>query len=202
LGIERDDEIDWPWHDVLRWVESETQRARRRYGLATAEVDDVRQQICLRVIKSLRRFDPETGKASLETWVRRQAAWGVADYWRERVRTDRRLAYGDHDGAAVDPDAAPDRRASRNELRDALEGCLANLTEKQRRRFLGTRRPLDARASISRFARMRGVSRDSVKESVVRALVQLRRCLASRGFAPTAWYTTREAVAVPRREAR
>lgn len=83
---------DLPWDEILGWVMVEVKAAARHYRLPDEERDELRQQVCLRVLRSLAGFDRDGGAASLQTWVRRHAGWGVADYWRRRLSMQRRDA--------------------------------------------------------------------------------------------------------------
>ncbi len=173
-----------PWHDVLGWIESELKRAARRYALPANESDELRQQICLRVTRAVGGFDPDSGEATLETWVRKQAVWGVADYWRMRMRTERREKGTVALQELASGGDSPAQAAHRAELRAALEECLEKLTDSQRDRYLQTQKALDARSTLYGVARALRISRDTLKESVARARVLLRRCMARGGFAP------------------
>ena len=55
-----------PWEQVLAWIESELGRAMRRYRLPPDERDEMRQQITMRIVDAIRRFDPSSGRARLE----------------------------------------------------------------------------------------------------------------------------------------
>lgn len=177
-----------PWDDILQWMLVEVRVAARHYRLPDEERDELRQQVSLRVLRSLAEFDPDAGAASLETWVRRQAGWGVADYWRARLRRERHeTAYATEAGGRSDGDestSSPVHAAYRRELRDALRACLEKLTPAQRDRFLEAEKSLGAARTLPVIARGLGISRDALKDSLKRARELMRRCLRASGFEP------------------
>ena len=185
-GDPRGDERELPWNSVLTWIEREVAFAAARYRLSVSAREELRQDMCVKVLESLRGFDP-AGAASLKTWVRRHAVWAVADHWRERGRharvagaTDDALLGDLRDRRADDPSGG----AIRDELRDALQACIAKLTPTQRERFLAAHHARGEADTLASIAARMGVSRETMKETVARARVLLRECLRRAGFSP------------------
>lgn len=175
------------WSDVLGWIESEVRCAGRRYRLPSDERDELRQSLCVRVLESLSGFDVGRSDASLETWVRRHCVWGVADYWRARLRVERRRASSDN-GQVDAPDLDTEEggeTAAREELREAVRKCLQRLSQLQRERLLAAEEAREERQPLHALARRLGVARDTLKEALERARTALRKCLHLHGVAPT-----------------
>jgi RNA polymerase sigma factor (sigma-70 family) len=170
-----------PWNEILGWVRAEVDFAARRYRLPPSERDEMLQLACLRIVVAIRRFDPTNGGATLETWVRKQTAWAVADYWRARLSrpsTESLESLGDPSGSDRGIDVF------RAELGSALRNCLAKITPAQRERFLATEAAYGTRGTLAEVARLHRVSVDTLKESTARARVLLRECLHRAGFSP------------------
>ncbi len=171
-----------PWSDILVWIRQSAEHEGRRLGLGPAEIDDLRQDMFIRVRRSIHRFDPDDGRATLRTWVSRYLVGESKDYWRRRSRGPQtRDALDDR---VDDSSASPSHRAHQSELSAALGDCLQQLTDLQRERVLAA---YDARQDGTPqyvIAASLGISRDSFKESLAAARRALRLCLSSRGFAP------------------
>jgi len=177
-----------PWQSILHWIDSEVRHATERYRLPISEREELRQSLCVRVLESFRRFDYLAGAASIETWVRRHAIWGVADYWRHRLRRERRETAVSGDVLDIeDPRVdSPSWGASRSEFYEALRQCLEKLTPHQRERLLRVADAAGSGDSQGTLARQMGISRDTLKDTLSRARVLVRRCLHLKGFSPTA----------------
>lgn len=188
-GRVRDPAGNWqpPWRSIVSWIHAETQRAAGRYKLPGPERDELFAQLSALIVERMPRFDPTSEGASLETWVRRHCVWGIADYWRARLRHERRESATDPHADVLNPvdRSSPTTRAVWNEFMTAFDGCVQRLTEKQRERFVATNQALGSRAPLRDVAKSFGIGIDSLRESAARAAVLVRRCLESRGFSPS-----------------
>ncbi len=181
------DDAERPWERIYAWVQSEVAYAARRYGLSRHDQEELRQDVCVRVLSSLARFEPG-GAATLETWVRRQVGWGVADYWRERLRRTRREpAVADAiDALEAAESDCPERRVHLEELSAALRDCLERLSATQRERFVAAERAFGRQERLAAVAARFGISRDGFKQALARVRSVMRRCLRAAGFEPSA----------------
>jgi RNA polymerase sigma-70 factor (ECF subfamily) len=90
-----------------------------------ALVDDVAQDVLLRVVENLSRFDPR-GSAKLSTWVLTIATRRCIDV----LRRPRRLEPLDEELAAVSP--GPEESAEQRQLYRAVVAAMAELSPEQR----------------------------------------------------------------------
>jgi RNA polymerase sigma-70 factor, ECF subfamily len=115
----------------------------RRFLRGAAEASDVYQEIVLKIIENLDRFNP---KLNFRTWMYTLAANHCKNVLRSKERRKRFQAqpvrrYGEDDEIdlierAPNGSPAPDRKVEDEEFIEALEGELANLPAPQREVFI------------------------------------------------------------------
>lgn len=151
-----------------------------------AAAEDATQEVFLRVVKGLPRWDR---RSSLKTWVYTIARNHCVDATRKRRH--RKTESLDR---TSDPDAAPpveqvagadgerpDHRREQALLRQAISDGIAGLPDAQREVFVLREY---AGAKFQEIAEMTGASENTVKSRMRYALEHLRRHLAAAGFGP------------------
>lgn len=161
----------------------------RRGGFRGDEVEDLFQEVWLRVIKHASTFDPQT---CFRAWLYAIVRNACVDYIRATVRREqhvRELIPIGGDDSADDgadpleqfPDAGPSPYASslRNQFREALVDCRERMGEDR----LGATIKLYAAGLPQReMAEQLGVSLGTVNTWFHQACDRLRRCLERKGW--------------------
>jgi RNA polymerase sigma-70 factor (ECF subfamily) len=104
-------------------------RSVRRLGVPDFEIDDVVQEVFVIVHRRLPEFE---GRSALTTWLFGIAYRVVRDHRRKIAARERREA----EAPAGKPPTEPDKRMSRHEAVDVLDGLLAQLDEEKRAVFV------------------------------------------------------------------
>lgn len=152
--------------------------------MTRAESDEMTQDLVLRLAEEMRRFDPSDPRATFQTWMSRQLAWGVADFWRARDRERRRRSRLETEVDAeliAGPEEEP--RVVREELQRAVRDCLAKLSPTQRDRLVAALELRDQSRTQRDLADQLRISLDALKESLELARTHMRRCLQRKGWA-------------------
>jgi len=143
-----------------------------------SEVEDIAQEVFLKIFRSIERFEPERG-VKFTTWIYTFVRNHCFDVLKKRrLHTSSLSARDDSEGQISVPDPrspAPDQSAENMELGEKIEEALALLGEDQRMVFiLREYEGLDY-GSISRVT---GVSEGTVKSRLHRAKESLRHRLS------------------------
>lgn len=143
-----------------------------------SEVEDIAQDVFLKVFRSIERFDFERG-VKFSTWVYTFVRNHCFDVLKKRrLRTTSLSARDDEEGQIPVPDEqlrAPRQQVENSELGQKIEEALAHLGEDQRMVFvLREYEGLD----YSSISRVTGVSEGTVKSRLHRAKESLRHRLA------------------------
>jgi RNA polymerase sigma-70 factor (ECF subfamily) len=146
----------------------------RRYA---AEVEDIAQEVFLKVFRSLHRFEPERG-VKFSTWAYTFVRNHCFDVLKKRTLKTSTLS-ADEDHRANEPAdsraARPDAHLTNQELGDEIEAALQTLNEQQRLAFiLREFEGLDYQS----IADVLGVSEGTVKSRLHRAKEAMRERLA------------------------
>jgi len=131
------------------------------------DAEDVVQETFLRAYRHLGRWD---GRSSFETWIYRIAANYSLDLLRVRKRTSVTSAEGDHPCFGPGPDRLLHSREVQRQVAATLETC----SEMERTAFV--LRHFEGQ-SIEEIGVALGVSANSTKQSIFRAVHKLRRAL-------------------------
>lgn len=150
---------------VQKWLTHVNRRSG--HGLSQLELEDVKQDALVRVLKSLSKY---RGDASLETWIRRVCELTLADAVRKRASRLDVMALGEH----TDSLSVQAHQAQRADLRAALLRLSRDLpTEDMRVVRLHAVEGL----SFDQIASLLGTSPGGVRARWYRALVALRSYL-------------------------
>ena len=144
------------------------QKAARQYGLSTADLDEVTQDVRLRLWSLLERDGDATAVNASYAW--RAASSAAIDLVR-RVRLSRA-------GTTVDIDQVPQPRAP--EDHDLLGLLQEALDQLQRSRRIAVRLHLDG-SSLQEIATVLGWSQAQARNQVYRGLADLKRILTPDG---------------------
>ena len=140
--------------------------------------EDVLQQVFFEAHRDLDQFQ---GRSSLRTWLFRIAYHRCQDAIRSRVRRDRIIGADDEAVVAhADPAPMSTDRLERDALLEALEECLALLSDEVRMTVLLRYQSELTYTEMSRSLEKRS---DALHARVARALPVLRRCLENKGWA-------------------
>ncbi|MGQ0646806.1 MAG: RNA polymerase sigma factor [Gemmatimonadaceae bacterium] len=153
---------------VTRWSGA-IQRAGRQYGLSRADLDEVTQDVRLRLWRLLEREGPAPASVNA-TYAYRAATSAAIDLVRrDRIsRSGSMIALDD-----VPPPSAPNDTDLLQRLAEALEHL-------QRSRRVAVRLHLDGR-SLGEIARVLGWTPAQARNQVYRGLGDLRRVLTMEG---------------------
>jgi len=143
------------------------------------EMEDIAQEIFLRLFRALDHFDLDRG-VKFTTWVFTFVRNYCLDILKKRQFNAVSLsATGEEDGQWVledDRTIAPERRASSNEIRDKLTDALGKISAEQRDVFvMREREGMD----YGEIANRTGVPEGTVKSRLHRARLALRGLLAN-----------------------
>ena len=105
--------------------------ARLLCSRAPAAVDDVAQEVFIRVIRGIHRFDP-AGPARLSTWILTVTTRTCLNAMRGQRHRDTSLDGRSDDGTAHDPAASPEQMVIDRERSDNIESAMAALPAEMR----------------------------------------------------------------------
>ena len=149
----------------------------RRYLGPTAAVDDLTQEVWLRVI---RRSDSFTGRSRFTTWLFSVTRNTCIDYLRRQKRRRPVASPSEpsfHMEDVVDPGPPIVDNLARRELTEFVGEAVAELPDLQREVFL-LREQTDL--TFGEIAELLGVPRDTVKSRMRYALAYIRRAVRER----------------------
>lgn len=144
---------------------------RRFLGEDDPQVEDVTQEVWLRVLRGHRSFD---GRARFTTWLFTVTRNASTDALRRRLRRAPPGGETDAVEALPDPGPAVEERASRRELASLLQRAVGELPDEQREVFL-LREQTDL--TFQEIARVLDLPRETVKSRMRYALERIRRSL-------------------------
>lgn len=145
----------------------------RRY---VADVEDIAQEVFLKVFRSLHRFEPERG-VKFSTWVYTFVRNHCFDVLKKRNVPTASIQANDGERSLELPDPRgrnPDARLSNDELGDQIEAALQALNEQQRMVFI--LREFEG-LDYNSIADVLGVSEGTVKSRLHRAKEAMRERL-------------------------
>ena len=143
------------------------------------QADELFQDVFMRVIGAAANYE---ATAKFTTWLFRIAHNRLVDHWRKTGRepVDAFAPGDDGDDCAFDPpapeDAAPERRAERKQLAEALVAALNELPDVQREAFLLAE---EGGLTLEEIASISGVGRETIKSRLRYATAKLRHKLES-----------------------
>jgi RNA polymerase sigma factor (sigma-70 family) len=143
------------------------------------QADELFQDVFMRVIGAAANYE---ATAKFTTWLFRIAHNRLVDHWRKSGRepVDASTQGDDGDDCAFDPpapeDAAPEHRAERKQLAEALVAALNELPEVQREAFLLAE---EGGLTLEEIASISGVGRETIKSRLRYATAKLRHKLES-----------------------
>ena len=143
------------------------------------QADELFQDVFMRVIGAAANYE---ATAKFTTWLFRIAHNRLVDHWRKTGRepVDPLPSGEDGDDCAFDPpapeDAAPERRAERKQLAEALVAALNELPDVQREAFLLAE---EGGLTLEEIASISGVGRETIKSRLRYATAKLRHKLES-----------------------
>lgn len=184
-----DEGLAWQWGSeldggaeaLIARYEPMIRRMARRMVRDGDQVDDVVQEIFLRMVVALPSFE---GRSAIGTWIYRLAHNTCVDVFRRTTREARRRVWPPLDGQGPDDQLAllPARWGDpETELDHRIEGCYLEwvLSQLPADYCEIVRLRLGAGWSSEEVARLLGTSVDSVKAKLRRARNQLREGLAA-----------------------
>jgi len=121
-------EGDAGFEEIVREHAGEVARVAGRFGLRPKEVEDVSQEVFIRVWRGLRRF---RGDASLRSWILRIAVRESSRYMSRGGRRESAVSMGSGDTMAT-PGAGPADAASQREEKRKLREALGGLSQRHR----------------------------------------------------------------------
>ncbi len=140
--------------------------------VARNAVDDLFQDVWLRVIKGQARYRPD---APFSAYLFRIAHNILVDHYRRAGRLPE-LTSTEH-LELPDPGAGPEREFTQSEMRAAISAALADLPAAQRETFLLHE---EAGLTLEQIATVVGTGRETIKSRLRYALNRLRRDLRER----------------------
>jgi RNA polymerase sigma-70 factor (ECF subfamily) len=156
---------------VRRW-EAPVGRILTRLVTNTSEVDDLRQEVFMRVLLASRRYEP---KFAFSTWLYRI----VLNLARDAARRHKRTVESLDNCQPVDGNADPHSSASRRETAEVVESALAALPDRLRE-VLVLRHYTDL--TFDRIAEVLNEPTSTVKSRTKLALEKLHTELRRRGL--------------------
>ena len=144
------------------------------------EVEDIGQDVLLKIVRNLHRFDPQRG-VKLTTWVFAIVKYHCFDLFKKRrIKTFSFEANAEGEATRHEPEAVHEREpldwVANTELGRQLDDALQSLAPNHRKVFvLREYEGLDYRA----IARITGMPEGTVKSQLHRAKAALRGCLSA-----------------------
>jgi RNA polymerase sigma factor (sigma-70 family) len=162
------------WRALVVQFDGLVRATIRSYRIHGADADDTAQNVWLRVVEKLDRVNqPERIAAWLVTTTRRECLATLR-------RRQRELPVEEIRDVILDPAGSPEEDALAGDVRRALGGALAGLTERRRAVLAALfLEPIDGYAAVSRST---GVPIGSIGPTRARALAELRTGMSERGY--------------------
>ncbi len=142
-------------------------------GLNDSEIDDAAQEVCLRIYRYLRKYDPDE---PFLPWMRTVARNWARNYWRDRKRAGQRAdAFREYVHCAFDAAEAEHAPDPAKDLRH----CVDQLSEPHQRLV---KMRYQKRLTSAQIGECLDRSAVSVRKTLSRVYQALRDCLEQRGI--------------------